>query len=208
MTRQVRTTPRKRPRQARSRDTVETILAATTRVLIRDGFDGLTTNAVATTAGVSIGSLYQYFPNKEALVAALIEHHVEEINSAILAELSRVALLPIAQAARAVIELTIRAHAIEPELHRVLTEQVPRIGRLAKLRQLDEICHRMVAGMLATRKAELAVTDVELAAFVLVSTIEAIVHRAALLYPDRLRDPRLVDEATLMVTRYLGVAEN
>ena len=44
------------------------------------------------------------------------------------------------------IELTIRAHAIEPELHRVLTEQVPRIGKLAKLRELDEIVHRMVAG--------------------------------------------------------------
>jgi hypothetical protein len=85
---------------------------------------------------------------------------------------------------------------------------VPRIGKLAKLRQLDEIVHRMVAGLLAHRKAELAIRDVELAAFVLVSAIEAIVHRAALLYPERLRDPRLVDEATLIVTRYLGVAEN
>jgi len=208
MTRQVRTTPRKRPRQARSRETVEAILMATTRVLVKHGFDGLTTNAVAAAAGVSIGSLYQYFPNKEALVGALIEHHVEAINGAILAELTRVATLPVAQAARAVIELTIRAHAIDPELHRVLTEQVPRIGKLAKLRELDEICHRMVAGVLAARKSELAIVDVELAAFVLVSTIEAIVHRAALLYPERLRDPRLVDEATLVVTRYLGVAAN
>jgi len=185
---------------------VSAILAATSRVLVKHGFDGLTTNAVAAAAGVSIGSLYQYFPNKEALVAGLIEHHVETINSAVLAELTRVAQLPIAQAARAVIELTIRVHAIEPELHRVLTEQVPRIGKLAKLRQLDEIVHRMVAGLLAHRRADIAVVDVELAAFVLVSTIEAIVHRAALLYPHRLRDPRLVDEATLLVTRYLGVA--
>jgi AcrR family transcriptional regulator len=208
MTRQVRTTPRKRPRQARSRETVTTIIAATSRVLVKHGFDGLTTNAVAAAAGVSIGSLYQYFPNKEALVAGLIEHHIETVNSAILAELTRVAMLPIAQAARRVIELTIHAHAIEPELHRVLTEQVPRIGKLAKLRQLDEIVHRMVAGLLATRRSELAIADVELAAFVLVSTIEAIVHRAALLYPERLRDPRLVDEATRLVTRYLGVAEN
>ena len=85
MQRQVKTTPRKRPRQARSKATVDTILAATARVLVKQGFDGLTTNAVAEAAGVSIGSLYQYFPNKEALVAALIERHVEEMNAAMLA---------------------------------------------------------------------------------------------------------------------------
>lgn len=208
MQRQVRTTPRKRPRQERSKATVDTILEATARVLKKQGFDGLSTNAVAAQAGVSIGSLYQYFPNKEALVAKLIDRHMEDMNAAIFAELTRVAVMPIAQAARAVVELTIRAHSVDPDLHRVLTEQVPRIGKLARLRELDEICHRMVAGLLAARKKELAIADPDLAAFILVSTIEAVIHRAALLYPARLRDPRLVDETTLVVTRYLGVAEN
>ena len=82
MQRQVRTTPRKRPRQERSRATVETVLEATARVLVKHGFDGLTTNLVAETAGVSIGSLYQYFPNKAALVGALIEKHIEEMRAA------------------------------------------------------------------------------------------------------------------------------
>lgn len=208
MQRQVRTTPRKRPQQARSRATVDTILEATARVLVKRGFDGLTTNAVAAAAGVSIGSLYQYFPNKEALVAALVERHMEEMNAAIFAELTRVAKLPLAEAVRCVVELTIRAHAIDPELHRVLTEQVPRVGKLARLREVDEISHRMVAGLLAARKDELAIRDPDLAAFILVSAIEAIVHRAALLYPQRLRDPALVDETTLLVTRYLGLAAN
>jgi AcrR family transcriptional regulator len=208
MYRQVKTTPRKRPRQERSRATVDTVLAATARVLVKRGFDGLTTNAVAEAAGISIGSLYQYFPNKEALVAALIEKHVEDMNAAILSELTRVAALPMAEAVRAVIELTIKAHAIEPELHQVLTEQVPRVGRMARLRELDEICNRMVAGLLAARRAELAITDPELAAFVLVASIEAITHRAALFAPERLGDPRLIDEACALVTRYLGVAEN
>jgi AcrR family transcriptional regulator len=208
MHRQVRTTPRKQPRQQRSKDTVDAILDATTRVLKQAGFDGLTTNAVAEKAGVSIGSVYQYFPNKEAMVSALIERHVHAMNAAILGELARVATMPVAQAARAVIELTLSAHAIDPALHRVLTEQVPRIGKLAKLRELDNISHRMVAGLLAARRDEIAVDDVELAAFVLVSAIESIVHRAALLYPDMLRDPHLVDEATKLVTRYLGVPAN
>jgi AcrR family transcriptional regulator len=207
MHRQVKTTPRKRPRQERSKVTVDAILAATARVLVKKGFDGLTTNSVAEAAGVSIGSLYQYFPSKEALVAALIEQHIEEMNAAVLHELKRAAQLPMAQAVRAVVELTIRAHAIEPELHKILTEQVPRVGRLARLIEADNISRRMVAGILGARKDELAIVDIDTAAFILCTSIEAIVHRAAYLAPERLRDQRLVDEATAMVTRYLGVAD-
>jgi AcrR family transcriptional regulator len=207
MQRQVRTTPRKRPRQERSRATVESILEATARVLVKRGFDGLTTNLVAEAAGVSIGSLYQYFPNKAALVGALIEKHVENMTQLALSELTRVAQLPMPEAIRSVVEAMIRAHAVNPELHRVLTEQVPRVGRMAKLREIEAITHRMVAGLLATRKPELAIEDPDMAAFVLVSAIEAITHRAALFAPELLRDPRLVDETCTMVRRYLGVAE-
>jgi AcrR family transcriptional regulator len=207
MQRQVRTTPRKRPRQARSRATVDSVLEATARVLVKRGFDGLTTNLVAAAAGVSIGSIYQYFPNKEALVGALIEKHVEDMTALCLSELARVAQLPMAQAIRSVIELMIRAHAVQPELHRVLTEQVPRVGRMARLREIEALAHRMVAGLLAARRAELAIDDPDLAAFVLVSSIEAITHRAALFSTGLLDDPRLVDETCTMVRRYLGVAE-
>lgn len=207
MQRQVRTTARKRPRQERSRATVDTLLEATARVLVKHGFDGLTTNLVADTAGVSIGSLYQYFPNKAALVGALIEKHVEEMTSLVLSEIARVASLPMAGAIRSVIELMIRVHAVEPELHRVLTEQVPRVGRMAKLREIDAISHRMVSGLLAHRRDELAIEDPDLTAFVLVSSIEAITHRAALFSPELLHDPRLIDEACTMVRRYLGVAD-
>jgi len=207
MQRQARTSPRKRPIQERSRATVDSILQATARVLVKHGFDGLTTNLVAQTAGVSVGSLYQYFPNKSALVAALIEQHVDRMTSLCLAELGRVAQLPVAEAIRSVIEVMIRAHAVQPELHRVLTEQVPRVGRMAKLREIEVLVERVVAGLLAARKAELAIEDPEMAAFVLVSAIEAITHRAALLSPELFHDPRLVDETCAMVRRYLGVAD-
>jgi len=183
------------------------MLEATARVLVKRGFDGLTTNLVAHTAGVSVGTLYQYFPNKAALVGALIEKHVEDMSALCLAELTRVAREPLGVAIRSVIEALIRAHAVEPELHRVLTEQVPRVGRMAKLRDIDALVHRMVAGLLATRKAELAIQDPELTAFILVSAIEAITRRATLFSPELLRDPRLVDEACMMVRRYLGVAD-
>ncbi len=66
-------TPRKLPRQGRAESTVAVLVEAAARILERDGFAGFNTNAVATKAGVSIGSLYQYFPSKDALLSALIE---------------------------------------------------------------------------------------------------------------------------------------
>src|SRR5687767_9201431 len=68
---------RKTASQARSRATVDAILRATAHILVREGYDHLTTNRVADRAGVSIGSLYQYFPGKEALVKALLDRHVD-----------------------------------------------------------------------------------------------------------------------------------
>jgi AcrR family transcriptional regulator len=72
-----RLTARRRPRQARSHMTVTSLLDATARVLVRRGYAACTTNLVAEVAGVGIGSLYEYFPNKEALVAALAEREIE-----------------------------------------------------------------------------------------------------------------------------------
>ena len=205
--RQVKTTPRKRPRQTRSKETVEIILAATARILIKLGFDGLTTNAVAELAGVSIGSLYQYFPNKQALVAALIERRLDEKNANTHRELARVAQQPFPEAVRSMIRMTIENYAASPELSRVLIEQVPRVGRMARIAELHQGTLQLVAALLEARKHELAVRDPEMAAFVLVASIEAIAQRAALFQPARLRDPSLIDEATAMVTRYLGVAD-
>lgn len=74
---------RKQPRQARSTSTVEAILIAAARILAADSLAGFNTNRVADVAGVSVGSLYQYFPNKSALVAALIEREQDRLASAV-----------------------------------------------------------------------------------------------------------------------------
>src|SRR6185437_15341352 len=97
------TVPRKLPRQDRSRATVDAILEAAARVLVKEGFERTTTNRVAEAAGVSVGSLYQYFPSKEALVAALVDRHNEEMRAEVLAALERVRTLPLEQAARAMV---------------------------------------------------------------------------------------------------------
>ncbi len=201
--RQVRMTVRKRPRQERSRATVEVILDATAQVLIRAGFDGLTTNTVAEVAGVSIGSVYQYFPNKMALVSALIERHLDSVHAAVFFELARVRDLPLAAAVRAMIELMLRARAVNPDIHRVLIEQVPRTGRMARVRDLDKVMHVAVTEFLATRRSELVVDDLDMATFLTVATIEAIATRAVLFAPSRLADPNLIDQTAVLVVGYL-----
>src|SRR5260221_954827 len=94
MARRPHTSPRKEASQDRSRATVDALLAATARVLVRDGYDRASTNKVAEAAGVSIGSLYQYFPSKEALVAAVIERHTRGMMDLVRTSLRRVAQPP------------------------------------------------------------------------------------------------------------------
>jgi len=75
--------PRKSPVQARSAASVDAILAATIQVLLQVGKERLTTTKVARRAGVSVGTLYQYFPNKSALLKAALKRHLDEVTEAI-----------------------------------------------------------------------------------------------------------------------------
>ncbi len=80
---------RKLPKQERSRITVEAILEATTHILVEEGYDKANTNRIAERAGISLGSLYQYFPNKEALMTALMDQHATEMAELVGTKLDR-----------------------------------------------------------------------------------------------------------------------
>jgi AcrR family transcriptional regulator len=198
-----RTVPRKRPSQDRSRATIDAILTATARILKRDGFDRASTNRIAEAAGVSIGSLYQYYPSKEALVAALMERHMDEMTSVIVEELDRVAGAPLPVAVRSVVDLMLRAHAVDPALHKVLVEQVPRIGRLERVHEIEARMMGLVRGYLEAHRRTLRPRDLELAAFVVVQVVESLTHAATLHHPERLADGNLAEEVTTVVLRYL-----
>src|ERR1700723_2508993 len=115
VTRRPRTTPRKKPRQERSHATVEVILSATARVLCSTGYDRASTNRIALAAGVSIGSLYQYFPSKEALVASLVERHTDQMMSVLKGKLAEVAMAPLPVAVRTLVDAMFDAHAVDPK---------------------------------------------------------------------------------------------
>jgi AcrR family transcriptional regulator len=118
--------PRKNASQKRSRATVDALIEATAHILVREGFDRASTNRIAEVAGVSVGSLYQYYPGKEALVAAVIDRHNKEIMRVVRAALAEVASQLVEEAVRKLVTVAIEAHRIDPKLHRVLAEQIPR----------------------------------------------------------------------------------
>jgi AcrR family transcriptional regulator len=199
----VRTAPRKLPQQQRSHDMVETILEATARLLVGAGYEATNTNRIAECAGISVGSLYQYFPNKEALVTALIARHVEQMWGVFEAAAARLFDEPVEVAARALIRMEIEAHAVAPALHKVLIEQVPRIGGLERLNEIDRRVTALVRAYLDAHKNELRVRDTGLAAFIVVHIVEGLAHAAVLEHPEYLAGGRLVEETTEVVLRYL-----
>jgi AcrR family transcriptional regulator len=138
--------PRKTPRQARSASTFEAIVEAAARILEREGYGGFSTNAVAETAGVSIGSLYQYFPRKEALVGALIArekgHLIKRVGAA--------AARPTgAEALRAVIEACVEHQLCRPKLARLLDFEEARLPFDADIQRIGDEFQALVLEVLA-----------------------------------------------------------
>jgi AcrR family transcriptional regulator len=199
------TNPRKEASQGRSRATVNALVEATARILVKEGFDKASTNRIAAVAGVSVGSLYQYFPSKEALVAAVIDRHQQEIMQAVRGELAQAASQPIEQGVRTLVAVAVKAHRVDPKLHRVLAEQIPRVGKLEKVETFSRENYALFKAYLQSRRDEIRVADLELAAFVCVTSIEALTHTAVLHYETVSEDAMeaLVDEATRLVVGYL-----
>ena len=205
MARAVPTNPRKSASQERSRATVQALLDATARVLTKDGYDRASTNRIAATAGVSVGSLYQYFPNKEALVAALVARHNREMLDLLRDALKEVASLDLATAIAKLVRAAVDAHRVDPALHRVFDEQVPRTGQLAKIEALQGETFRLVRSYLEERRDEVSVRDLDSATSILVTTVEALTHQFVIHRPgapERDRD-RFIDEVTRLVMGYL-----
>jgi len=198
--------PRKNASQRRSRATVDSLVEATARILVREGFDKASTNRIAEVSGVSIGSLYQYFPGKEALVAQVMRRHQAEIQRLVQAELPAILPLPVEAAMRRLVAIAVEAHRVNPRLHRVLAEQIPRVGALEEVDAFNRDNYALFRRYLEQHREEIRVRDLDLATFVCVTSIEALTHNAVLHHPALLSEERLealIDEGTRLVTGYL-----
>jgi AcrR family transcriptional regulator len=199
-----RTRMRKQPRQARAQGSVDAILEAATRVLEKSGLEQLTTVRVAEVAGVSVGTLYQYFPNKEAILGALIERRFDELLAQYQTVLEATRAAPIDVAVRAAISGLVHYNLnVGARLHAPFIESISPTGRFVHYRSYMQRFVDILAAYLASRAAELRVTDVSMAAFLLVSCADGIAQGLAFRPAEPADAERLTDEATALVSQYL-----
>jgi AcrR family transcriptional regulator len=197
--------PRKSPRQARAKATVDAIVEATSQVLQKEGYDNFTTARAAERAGVSVGSLYQYFPNKAALASAVIDRCSESFIGAFQRALAGRQPAMLADCIDAMVEVTLVSHHMAPELHRIVRELAPRLGVADRSEMVSHAAAKMIESVLRKHTDEIAPEiDVPTAAAIIETTLQALSHRAAAARPSEVTNDMLAKEAARMITRYLA----
>ncbi len=196
--------PRKSPRQSRSQATVDAILDATARVLVESGHAATNTNLVAERAGVSVGSLYQYFPNKLALINALRARHSREMAASMEREFRRRPDESFRAALTRVIQASVLAHQVDADLHRAL-EQCEELG-LPDDKGHDEAhekIQQLLRDMLVAYRDELVITNPELAAFMLMHALHGLIHAVVLDRPESISVKAATREMIRLAHAYL-----
>jgi AcrR family transcriptional regulator len=195
--------PRKAPRQSRSQATVTAILDATAHILVERGFAAATTNAVAERAGVSVGSLYQYFPNKAALVAALHARHGEQMMDVIQRALTKAMDATLDDALAGLVEATVEAHRVDADLHRVLEEQHDSLDDDAMHQAYLDVMEDRIVALLARHRDQITTTDLKLAAFMLLNAAHGLIHAVVLKRPRGVSLKHATQEIVWMMRAYI-----
>jgi AcrR family transcriptional regulator len=193
---------RRKPKQYRAHQTVEAILHAVIRILKRGGFDAITTNRIAEVAGVSIGSVYQYFPDKRAIFVALHQRHIEQIDRLVETKLIENAASPLEQLIRAMIDAMIEAHATDPDLYHLLMAEVPH--RAEGTQDFAVRLHGVFRLAISSRAHELKRRrDFDRVAFVVTHMVESLSHGVVFRRPPGLPLTAAKEESVRAVLAYL-----
>lgn len=195
--------PRRVPRQARSKDTSEVIVEAAARVFAEVGLVKATTTRVAEVAGVSVGSLYQYFPDKQAIVLALFERQTRRLEAEFIGLVSRRGLDDVHALVRDYVEITVEALERDAPLFLVLLEEVPRIGGLGPTQAVDHDVAKRLRLLLELAGPRIAPRDREMAALLIVRTLR---YNTIPILREPLEGRRresFIDELAAMICAYL-----
>ena len=196
--------PRKLPSQERSQRTVERILDAAARVFHEQGYSAATTNDIADEADVSIGSLYQYFPNKDALLVALTKRHIESTSSELTNILSRLPVVTeFAEIIRAVVNFLVEQHELD-DLHLLVMHSAPRTKEIndeleRSKTQLVEVASQLL------EHASIPKDQRMLIARMVVATIDAGVHDVIIRQPRGKKRQAAID---LTIATALGILDS
>jgi len=178
-------------------------MEATAHILREEGYSQLNTNYIATKAGISIGSLYQYFPNKETIIAELHRQHFKKARDEMKKAYQQMEGLSFDAASRLLLESTIKVHQIDPKLHRVMSTQIP----ILNLSEDDSSSHsvrKILEQFFYAHKDSLRPNlDIPLAAHISYQLVISVTHAAVIDEPELLNNPKFVDELLRMLLLYV-----
>jgi len=191
----------RKPKQSRSKATASSIVEAATQILAQGGWPAFNTNAIAKRAGVSIGSLYEYFPNKQALLDKIANAHLDDGEALVAAQVQKAANFEsVAGIIETLVTALVRLHQHNPKLHRVLSSDAPVSEQTAqRAAQLRSTATELVQHALAPH-----VEDAALAGAFAFNTADTLIHQWHIGQDGDLIAPhRLKAELIIMLTAYL-----
>jgi len=197
--------PRKKGSQQRSQETVESILQATTHILSEGDSHEMSTNKIAARAGVSIGSLYQYFPSKESILNALLEKHLEWKLNTISEQLNEIVQrdLPPEKAVEEFVELLISLKLKNLKLERALTYYFFHISDFETLRKLDMKIIEKIKQTFLPLQSRFPGFDPDWSVFVLFYTLRGVIVSAGTHPQFDVKSPKLKQELVRLLKGYL-----
>ena len=203
---QRRLQPRKQPRQVRAELTRQRILTAAAHIFAEYGYAAGTTNRIAERARISIGSLYQYYPNKDSILAELLTRHLDGDRATATLHQRKDLAEPLEDIIRVFVHAVIENHLDDPQLLRIMIEQAPRSGKL--LETVTRLEWAMIGHMrdLLDRHPEVRVQDKDTAARLVTSAAELTVHHL-IAAPGSIDTTRLENELVAMITGYLRASQ-
>jgi AcrR family transcriptional regulator len=193
---------RKPPLQSRSKATVNVILQAAIRILETEGSLAMTTSRVAEVAGVSVGTLYQYFGNRDAILDALQDRELERATE-LLQSLLKVDVHSDRDLARRVVEGLMKLYQAAPALHRVLAVEGLRVSPKERVLAFDLRLVSAIRGFLSLSKGPLRRTNLDAAAFVIFQSVRASMLAYLLERPAAVDEGALVEELVDLTVTYL-----
>ncbi len=185
--------PRKRPRQQRSKAVVDAIIEAATRIWMADGFSRMTTNQVAELAGVSIGSLYQYFPNKEAICYAVSEQLFEEFTTSYLDALHSKVNAPFDTKIRQLVNIGVDIAIKFPRHDTSNYHEFIQFGGFDPLKKSREVLIPELANLLAEQPDGLRPKHPEYVAYISLTAVSEVIADVFLRHPEWMLDPEFID---------------
>ncbi|MBC2778975.1 TetR/AcrR family transcriptional regulator [Parasphingopyxis marina] len=195
--------PRKIPQQQRAQFTVDCILRAAESIIVKSGYDAATTNHIAEVAGVSIGSLYQYFASKEAIAAALVESAVMNATEVLRDCLIENMAKPLEESAREIIRAILETRKQYSFIFLRLPREVPKLGRLSRNVTTEKFLYNTIRAYYQHHRSEIEVEDLEVAMFVaehiIVGSIDAYIDNNS----PSITDEQLVEQLSDAFVKYL-----